>query len=49
MAKFKPARSKKTEETAASNLRAVPCLILVVTGIIGLALIFYFGLKAGAR
>ncbi|MCX6592039.1 MAG: hypothetical protein NTZ56_10975 [Acidobacteria bacterium] len=49
MAKFKPARSKKTEEAAPSNLRAVPCLILILTGLIGLALIFYFGLKAGAR
>jgi hypothetical protein len=43
MAKYKPAGSKKKKK---SNLGAIPCLLLLVSGIILLSLLFYAILKS---
>ena len=45
MAKFKAAGSRK--KPAASNLRAVPCMILIVGILLAVSLLFYEILKSG--
>ena len=42
MGKFKPAKSGKSKETANPKAQgAIPCLILIVGGILMIALLFY--------
>jgi hypothetical protein len=43
MAKFKPAGSKKTPAKSARS--AIPCLVIVILGIVIMCLLFYFSLK----
>jgi len=45
MAKFKPAGSKKPAAKSARS--AVPCLVMIVLGIIIMCLLFYFSLQSG--
>ncbi len=45
MAKFKPAGGKKTPAKSARS--AIPCLVLIVLGIVAMCLLFYFSLKSG--
>jgi len=45
MAKFKPAGTKKAP--ARSNRSAIPCLIILVLGILIMCLLFYFSLSSG--
>jgi hypothetical protein len=45
MAKFKSAGSKKTT-TAKSARSAIPCLLLVLLGIVIMCLLFYFSLQS---
>jgi len=45
MAKFKPAGSKKASSKSA--LSALPCLILIILGILIMCLLFYFSLSSG--
>lgn len=44
MAKFKPAGSKKTAAKSARS--AIPCLVLVVLGIVIMCLLFYYSLQS---
>jgi hypothetical protein len=44
MAKFKPAGSKKAPAKSARS--AIPCLIIVVLGIVMMCLLFYFSLQS---
>jgi hypothetical protein len=44
MAKFKPAGSKKAP--AKSIRKAIPCLVLLVLGIVIMCLLFYFSLSS---
>jgi len=46
MAKFKSAGSKKTPAKSARS--AIPCLILVILGIIIMCFLFYFSLQSNA-
>jgi len=46
MAKFKPAGSKKPSSKSA--LKALPCLILIILGILIMCLLFYFSLSSGS-
>ena len=46
MAKFKSAGSKKAPAKSARG--AIPCLILVVLGIVIMCLLFYFSLQSNA-
>jgi len=46
MAKFKSAGSKKTSEKVKSARAAIPCLVLVVLGIVIMCLLFYFSLQS---
>ncbi len=45
MAKIKPARGKKKEK---SSLGAIPCLLLLVSGMALLTLLFYAILKSAS-
>ena len=45
MAKIKPARGKKKKK---SGLEAIPCVVLIVTGIILLSLLFYAILQSSS-
>jgi hypothetical protein len=45
MAKFKAAGSRK--KSVASNLRAIPCVILIVGALLLISLLFYEMLKSG--
>jgi len=45
MAKFKPAGSKKAPAKSARS--AIPCLVLIVLGIVIMCLLFYFSLQSG--
>jgi len=47
MAKFKPAGSRKSS-SARSNKSAIPCLILVLSGIALISFLFYAILKGGS-
>ena len=47
MAKFRSAGSKKTVP-AKSARSAIPCLILVVLGIVLMCLLFYYSLQSNA-
>jgi hypothetical protein len=44
MAKFKPAGSKKAPAKSIRN--AIPCLVLLVLGIVIMCLLFYFSLSS---
>jgi hypothetical protein len=44
MAKFKPAGSKKTPAKSARS--AIPCLVIVILGIVIMCLLFYFSLQS---
>jgi hypothetical protein len=44
MAKFKPAGSKKAPAKSARS--AIPCLIIVILGIVIMCLLFYFSLQS---
>jgi hypothetical protein len=44
MAKFKPAGSKKTPAKSARS--AIPCLVIVILGIVIMSLLFYFSLQS---
>ena len=44
MAKFKPAGSKKSPAKSARS--AIPCLVLVILGIVIMCLLFYFSLQS---
>ncbi|HXG34024.1 MAG TPA: hypothetical protein VNJ11_11705 [Bryobacteraceae bacterium] len=46
MGKFKPAKPKKRTKPS-SAVGAIPCLVLLVTGIVLLSLLFYSILKSG--
>jgi hypothetical protein len=46
MAKFKPVRQKAKKAPAPG---AVPCVILILTGMILLSLLFYFVLRSGIQ
>jgi hypothetical protein len=46
MAKFKAAGSRRKSE--ASNLRAVPCMILIIGALLLVSLLFYEILKSGS-
>ena len=46
MAKFKPAKPGKKKESKIQG--AIPCLILLVSGILLLSLLFYGMLKSGS-
>jgi hypothetical protein len=46
MAKFKPVGSRKAS-AAKSNKAAIPCMLLILTGIALLSLLFYGLLKSG--
>jgi len=45
MAKFKPAGGKKAPAKSARS--AIPCLVLIILGIVGMCLLFYFALQSG--
>ncbi len=45
MAKFKPAGGKKASKKSARS--AIPCLVLVILGIVIMCLLFYFSLQSG--
>src|SRR2546421_207540 len=45
MGKFKPAGSKKAPAKSARS--AIPCLVLIILGIGGMCLLFYFALQSG--
>jgi hypothetical protein len=45
MGKFKPAGSKKAPVKSARS--AIPCLVIIVLGISGMCLLFYFALQSG--
>jgi hypothetical protein len=45
MAKYKPAGSRK-KPAAASNARAIPCLIVIVGVLLAISLLFYEMLKS---
>lgn len=45
MAKYKPAGSRK-KPAAASNVRAIPCLIVIVGVLLVISLLFYEMLKS---
>jgi len=47
MAKFKSAGTKKTSEKVKSARAALPCLVLVLLGIVLMCILFYFSLKSG--
>jgi len=47
MAKFKPAGSRKGT-SARSNAAAIPCAVLILTGIAIIAFLFYEVLKSGS-
>jgi hypothetical protein len=44
MAKFKPAGGKKTPAKSARS--AIPCLVIVILGIVIMCLLFYFSLQS---
>ncbi|HEX4595556.1 MAG TPA: hypothetical protein VH157_14830 [Bryobacteraceae bacterium] len=44
MAKFKPAGSKKAPAKSARS--AIPCLVIVILGIVIMCLLFYFSLQS---
>jgi hypothetical protein len=44
MAKFKPAGSKKAPAKSARS--AIPCLVIVILGIVLMCLLFYFSLQS---
>jgi len=46
MAKFKAAGTRK--KSMASNLRAIPCMILIVGALLLVSLLFYELLKSGS-
>ena len=46
MAKFKPAGGKKAP--AKSVRSAIPCLVLIVLGIVLMCLLFYLSLQSGS-
>lgn len=46
MGKFRPAKPKKRTKPS-SAVGAIPCLVLLVTGIVLLSLLFYSILKSG--
>ncbi len=46
MAKFKPKRAKAAP--VGSNRAAIPCLLLVLAGIVLISLLFYFSLQSSA-
>lgn len=46
MARYKPAGKKKKQKE--SNLRAVPCLLLIILGIVLLSVLFYAMLQTAA-
>ncbi|MGH9664316.1 MAG: hypothetical protein ACRD9L_07835 [Bryobacteraceae bacterium] len=46
MGKFKIAKAKRGKSTIASNKSAIPCLFLIVMGIVLLSLLFYLVLKS---
>lgn len=48
MAKFKSAGSRKATTPAKSARAAIPCLLLVVLGIVIMCLLFYFSLRSSA-
>lgn len=48
MAKFKAAGSRKKPSAAASNARAIPCLIIIVGILLVVSLLFYEILKSGS-
>ena len=45
MAKFKPVRGKKAPKSSSKG--AIPCLILVISGMLLLSWLFYSILKSG--
>ncbi len=45
MAKFKPAGGKKAPAKSARS--AIPCLVLIVLGIVGMCLLLFFSLQSG--
>jgi hypothetical protein len=45
MAKIKPARGKKKKKTGPS---AIPCFVLIITGMVLLSILFYAILKSAA-
>ena len=48
MAKLKPAGQKKAKSSTAKSIRgAVPCLVLIVAGIVLVCLMFYLSLQSG--
>jgi hypothetical protein len=46
MAKFKPAGAKKAPARSAS--KAIPCLVLIILGIVLMCLFFYLSLQSNA-
>jgi len=46
MAKFKSAGTKKSP-SAKSVRSAIPCLILIILGIVGMCVLLYFSLQSG--
>jgi hypothetical protein len=44
MAKFKPAGGKKAPAKSARS--AIPCLVIVILGIVIMCLLFYFSLQS---
>jgi hypothetical protein len=46
MAKIKPAKGKKKKNSARS---AIPCFVLVITGMLLLSILFYAILKSAAQ
>lgn len=45
MAKFKAARGKKKKK---SNLGAIPCFLLIISGILLVTMLFYAMLQSGS-
>ncbi len=45
MGKFKPAGGKKAPAKSARS--AIPCLVLIVAGILIMCMLFYFSLQSG--
>lgn len=46
MAKFKPAGAKKAPAKSARS--AIPCLVIVILGIVIMCLLFYFSLQSSS-
>jgi hypothetical protein len=49
MAKFKPAKKNAVKPSIADWSKAVPCLFVLISGFVIMALIFYYGVMSSVK